>query len=88
MPFLSYIYPKINKSEENDTKPKPIIINKNTREYYNNDFEKYYSKRYTEEIKPYTDRPSLSLSYMIYMASFPKIIREKSKKEWDSYRLV
>lgn len=99
MPFLSYIYPAINKQTENNPvstptptpTPKPAPIVKKiikTKEDYNNDFEKYYSKRYTEEMKPYTDRPSLSLSYMIFMASFPKTIREKSKKEWDSYRLV
>ena len=93
MPFLSYIYPTIKKQTENNPvpTPKPAPIVKKiikTKEDYNNEFKKYYSKRYTEELKPYTKRPSLSLSYMMMMSALPKIVEEKAQKEWDSNNLV
>ena len=51
-------------------------------------FKKYYSKRYLEELKPYAKSPSYSISYMMLISSLPKIVKEKAQKEWDSNKLV
>ena len=39
-------------------------------------------------MKPLTIKPSLSISYMMYMAALPKMTREKAQKEWDNNDLV
>ena len=97
MPFFpGFIWPtevlKNNENKENPNPtptPAPVVKKlKKDKNDYDNDFEKYYLKRYGEEIKPYANKPSLSLSYMMFMSAFPKTIRQKAQIEWDSNNLV
>ena len=94
MPFFpSFIWPtEVLKNTEETPRPTPtpapVKKIKKDKSDYNNDFEKYYLKRYGEEIKPYANKPSFSLSYMMFISALPKTIREKSKIEWDNNNLV
>ena len=72
------------------TAPAPVATSNkiNIKKNYENNFDKYYSKRFNEEMKPYYEKPTFSLSYMMIMSAMPKVIKGKCQKEWDSNNLV